>query len=230
MERESSLVKWGLAPLGALLLLATGCGQAIRSQVSSFHQLPRQEHEMSYAFIPLKEQRKDFDFMLHEERVRAHLNARGFVPAPWEKAEYIVVLAYESDRGEDTFASYPIIGQGGSSSFRLSGTTQAYTNHLYSSMVARAGMPSAPEAEPGAEQTRVLRLDIVRRDSIRNGRLEKVYEGEVLSSDGGDLEAVVPAMIEALFQDFPGNDGEVRHVTARSVPPVETIAASNPRR
>jgi hypothetical protein len=219
-------MKWGVAQFGALLLCATGCGQAIHSQVSSYHQLPRQERGYSYAIVPLKEQRKDYDFMLYEERVRAHLNARGFVPEQFEKAEFIVALAYENDRGEGTFATYPIIGQGGSSSFRLSGTTQAYTNTLYSTSLERAPVDKAA----GEEQTAVLRLDIVRRDSIQHGRLEKVYEGEVLSSDAhGEFAAVVPAMIEALFQDFPGNDGEVRHVTSRSVPPIEDITASNSR-
>lgn len=221
--------QWGLAQIGALVLCATGCGQAIHSQVSSYQQLPRREREYSYAIVPLKEQRKDYDFMLYEERVRAHLNARGFVPEQFEKAEFLVALAYESDRGEGTFASYPIIGQGGSSSFRLSGTTQAYTNTLYSTSLERSPLAEAPAAR-GAEQTAVLRLDIVRRDSIQHGRLEKVYEGEVLSSDArGEFAVVVPAMIEALFQDFPGNDGEVRQVTSRSVPPIEDITASNAR-
>jgi hypothetical protein len=221
---------WGLAQIGAVVLCATGCGQAIHSQVSSYHQLPRQQEAYSYAVVPLKEQRKDYDFMLYEERVRAHLNARGFVPEQFEKADFLVALAYESDRGEGTFASYPIIGQGGSSSFRLSGTTHAYTNTLYSTSLARAPLSEAAPAS-GAEQTAVLRLDIVRRDSIQHGRLEKVYEGEVLSSDArGEFAAVVPAMIEALFQDFPGNDGEVRQVTSRSVPPIEEITASNSRR
>lgn len=226
-EAGFELTKWALTALAALSLLAPGCGQAIHSQVSSFNQLPRHEQRPTYAVVPLKEQRKDFDFMLYEERVRAHLNARGFVPERFENAEYLVVLAYEGDRGEDTFATYPIIGQSGSASFRLSGTTQAYTNTLYSTLVARSSLPSEPPVEGDADTT-VLRLDIVRRDSIRHGRLQKVYEGEVISSDGqGELAAVVPAMIEALFQSFPGNDGEVRHVTSRSVPPVESITASN---
>jgi len=222
--------QWVLAQIGALALCATGCGQAIHSQVSSYHQLPHQEQRYSYAIVPLKEQRKDYDFMLYEERVRAHLDARGFVQEKFEKAEFLVALAYESDRGEGTFASYPIIGQGGSSSFRLSGTTQAYTNSLYSTSLERTSLGDAA-ALRGAEQTAVLRLDIVRRDSIQHGRLEKVYEGEVLSSDArGEFAAVVPAMIEALFQDFPGNDGEVRQVTSGPVPPIEDITASNARR
>lgn len=217
----------GLVNLGVLALLTLGCGHAIHSQVSSYHQLPAQEHEYSYAIVPLNEQRNDYDFMLYEERVRAHLNARGFVPAPFEQAELIVALAYETDRGEHTFASYPIIGQGGSSSFRLSGTTQAYSNTLYSTSLEQTSAPAVAVSDP-AGQTSVFRLDIVRRDSIRRGRLEKLYEGEVLSSDGrGDFAAVVPAMIEALFQDFPGNGGQVRQVTSRSVPPIEAITASN---
>jgi hypothetical protein len=114
----------------------------------------------------------------------------------------------------------------------LSGTTHAYTNSLYSTSLERGpDRDLVSTAEQTAGQTAVFRLDIVRRDSIRHGRMEKVYEGEVLSSDArGELATVVPAMIEALFQDFPGNDGEVRQVTSRSVPPIESISASNTRR
>src|SRR5690606_8683851 len=101
-----------------------------------------------------------------------------------------------------------------------------YTNTLGVAM-ARTHAHDSGADDDGEPQTSVLRLDIVRRDSIRRGRMQKVYEGEVLCSDGdGRFTAVVPAMIEALFQDFPGRDGEVRQVTSRSVPPIEEITAA----
>jgi hypothetical protein len=75
----------------------------------------------------------------------------------------------------------------------------------------------------------VLRLDIVRRDSIGFGDLEKVFEGEVVSTGSdADLHEIVPVMIEALFRDFPGKDGEVRHVAMRTVPSIEELEERRP--
>jgi hypothetical protein len=222
----SSLRTWGLA---AVALVASGCAQTVHSQVSSYSQLTRQRSSLSYAIIPLGDQRKDQAFKSYEERVRAHLKAYGFVPEEFDRAEYIVAMAYVADDRGDAISSYPIIGQTGSSSSRMSGTMQAYSNTTsYSTTTAHTPAYDVVAADTvdSDELTSVLRLDIVRRASIGRGHIEKVYEGEVLSSaDGRALPLILPAMIDALFQDFPGTDGEVRHVTSKSVPTLEEIAS-----
>ncbi len=219
------LRSWGLA---AVVLLASGCAQTVHSQVSSYSQLPPQRSKLTYAIIPLADQRKDEAFESYEERVRAHLKAYGFVPEEFDRAEYIVAMAYVSDDRGDAISSYPIIGQTGSSSSRMSGTMHAYRNTTsYSTTTAHTPVYDvvAADTTDSDELTSVLRLDIVRRASIGRGHIEKVYEGEVLSSGNGrELHAILPAMIEALFQDFPGRDGEVRHVTSKSVPTLDEIA------
>lgn len=222
-----SLRTWGLA--AAVALVSSGCAQTVHSQVSSYSQLPRKRSELSYAIIPLADQRKDEAFASYEARVRAHLGAYGFVPEEFDRAEYIVAMAYVSDDRGDAISSYPIIGQTGSSSSRMSGTMHAYRNTTsYSTTTAHtpAYDVAAADAADSDELTSVLRLDIVRRASIGRGHIEKVYEGEVLSaSNGRELPEILPAMIEALFQGFPGTDGEVRHVASKSVPAIDEIAS-----
>ena len=113
----------------------------------------------------------------------------------------------------------------------MSGTTRAYTNTTsYSATTGytpffQASAQARDEADSGKSDTqRVLRLDIVRKESIGRGRIQKVYEGEVLSEgSSGELPEIVPAMIEALFKSFPDEDGAVRHVASKSVPAIDDI-------
>jgi hypothetical protein len=129
-------------------------------------------------------------------------------------------------------SSYPIIGQTGSSS-RLASTLEAYRNTTAHTSSSDGGLPNEREsvalrADDG-HVPRVLRLDIVRRDSIGFGDLEKVFEAEVVSTGSdGDLHEIVPVMIEALFRDFPGKDGEVRHVAMRTAPSLEELGGRQP--
>jgi hypothetical protein len=217
------------APLltAALAFFVFSCQQTIHSQVSAFNQLSRSHRDATYAVMPLKDQRGNRDFVAYEQRVRAHLEANGFVPESLDRAEFVVAMAYANDDGRDVLSSYPIIGQTGSSSSRMSGTMQAYGNTpSYSARSAHTPAYDVGDADgsDSSDLPRVLRLDIVRRDSIGFGRIEKVYEGEVVSTGSDDtLAAIVPAMIEALFQEFPGTDGEIRHVASKSVPPIAEI-------
>jgi hypothetical protein len=216
------------APLAAALALSTlACGQTIHSQVSTFNQLSERQHDATYAIMPLREQRGSREFAGYQRRVRAHLEANGFVPESLDRAEFVVAMAYANDDGSDVLASYPIIGQTGSSSSRMAGTLQAYRNTTsYSATTERAPPRAAESDDDESGAPRVLRLDIVRRDSIGFGDIEKVYEGEVVSTGSDEaLAEIVPAMIEALFQEFPGKDGEVRQVASKSVPSLEEIGA-----
>jgi hypothetical protein len=213
------------------LMLSLACRQTIHSQVTTFNQLSEGEHDATYAIMPLAHQRGSREFKSYERRVRAHLEANGFVPATLDRAEFVVAMAYVDDDTTDTLSSYPIIGQTGSSASRMAGTLQAYrgTRSYSATTELRTGGAAGgrDDEDHDSDGPRVLRLDIVRRDSIGFGDIEKVFEGEVVSTGSEDeLAEIVPAMIEALFADFPGRDGEVRHVASKSVPSIEEITAT----
>jgi len=52
-----------------------------------------------------------------------------------------------------------------------------------------------------------------RKYFVEQGKLLSVYEGKVVS-DGSEEElfVVMPYLIEALFKEFPGNNGSTRNV------------------
>jgi hypothetical protein len=56
-----------------------------------------------------------------------------------------------------------------------------------------------------------LRLDIVDKQALAEGNIKKLYEGKVVSSGfSGQLVKVLPKMIKALFEDFPGKSDSTR--------------------
>jgi hypothetical protein len=60
-------------------------------------------------------------------------------------------------------------------------------------------------------------LDLAERKELAEGRIKKIYEAKAVSSGSiGQLSSVLPTMIKAVFEDFPGKDGSVRTSTCRA--------------
>jgi hypothetical protein len=56
-----------------------------------------------------------------------------------------------------------------------------------------------------------LRLYIVDKQALTEGKIKKLYEGKVVSRGFSDkLTKVLPAMVKALFEDFPGQSDSTR--------------------
>jgi hypothetical protein len=56
-----------------------------------------------------------------------------------------------------------------------------------------------------------LRVDIVDRQALTEGKIKKLYEGKVVSRGFSDqLAEVLPMMVKALFEDFPGQSDSTR--------------------
>ena len=66
--------------------------------------------------------------------------------------------------------------------------------------------------------TRYLSLDIIDKDStLSEDKINRVYEAKVISSGStSQLPEIVPVMIEALFEEFPGKSGSTRTVHTQS--------------
>ena len=64
------------------------------------------------------------------------------------------------------------------------------------------------------EYDRAVRLTMYSLPVYRESEeLESVYEGEIRSTGStGDLPTVMPALIQGLFQEFPGKTGGTRNV------------------
>jgi len=197
-----------------LLGLLSGCASLLRSQVVVFHQLPKDPSSTTYVMIPFKEQEGSLEHKAYEDAVRQELNAKGLRETAVDQAQVAVFLSYAIDTGREVVSSYPIIGQTGVSSSSTQGTIQSYGSYgTYSGTttytptygVVGTGVTS------GTEYTRILKLDIVDKQALAQGNIKKLYEGKVVSTgSSSQLATVLPTMVKALFEDFPGQSGSTR--------------------
>lgn len=207
---------WRAAFIVVLTSLLSACAP-VRSHVSVFHELDAGITGTTYALVPFKEQEGSLEHKTYEQTVRQELNAKGFVEAPLDQAKVVVFISYGIDTGKQVVTSYPIFGQTGVSSSQTYGTVQSYggygtysgsTTYTPTYGVVGSGVRSR------TEYTRFLKLDILDRSvTLKEQKIKKLYEATVISSGrSGQMAAVLPTMIKALFEDFPGKSGSTRTV------------------
>ena len=72
-------------------------------------------------------------------------------------------------------------------------------------------IPFLLDEKPTVAYTRILKLDIVDKQALAQGNIKKLYEGKVVSTgSNSQLATVLPTMVKALFEDFPGQSGSTR--------------------
>lgn len=194
-----------------------GCAQFIRSQVSVFHEIPEGTRP-TYALLQFKEQEGSLEHKTYESLARQELNSKGFREVPVDQAEVIAFLQYGIDSGREITYSYPIIGQTGTASSYTTGTVQSYGGGYATYSGTTYNTPSYGVVGTGVgsrtEYGRFLRLDFVDRAALVGGKVKKLYEARVVSrGSSGQLSLVMPSMIRALFEEFPGKSGATRTVT-----------------
>jgi hypothetical protein len=193
-----------------LTVVVSACTM-VRSDIAIFHELPQRSDPIKYAALPLKEQEGSLEHKAYERLVKTELNKRGFVETAVEDAEFVVFLNYGIDIGKQVLSSYPIIDPTGTASSYTSGTITSYGGYAtYSGTTSST--PTYGVVGSGVRSqtvfTRYLRLDILDKAALSDGKIKKVYEAKVTSTgSSGQVAAVMPTMIKALFEDFPGKSG-----------------------
>jgi len=191
----------------------TGCGSiGFTVQVESFHNLNAADDQKIYAFVPTPEQKKSLEYKTYQGIVRTSLNKYGFIETPKDEALYLIEFYYSISGPQKNVGSTPIYGQTGVISSRTTGT------------VSRSGYFSGKTTHTptygvvGSQSysystfTRTLGLNIFEKGS----EAQHVYEGRAISTgSSGSLSRIIPVLVEALFQDFPGESGKARKVTIR---------------
>ena len=208
-----------------MLALAGGCATYLQAQVTSFHQAEPDLRLEGRRFViePSDAQKGSLEFQAYADQVRRALAEKGLVPAgTGEASDLVVRLTYTIDGGRTVVHGYPAYG------YTHYGPVWTWTPYpVPGGGVRYVWTPTYPMTygvvgTHYAQSTlyhRELRVVIEERKS--GGR--RLYEGTV-SSEGGSasLAPVMPAMVRALFSDFPGRNGVTRIV---QVPVGETADA-----
>lgn len=216
-----------LAAASALALVGlSGCATGFRANVSRFHQaIPPPEQGATFVVMPDDPGlRGSLEFAHYADFVAAHMTALGYrAAADPASAQLVVRLDYGVDKGREQlrstgFGPDPFFADPfyyGSFPGYYRGWRGRYRFGFYDPfMWGGAGYDDVRSVTVYQSQ---LRMKI---DKVAGGR---VFEGTAhAQSLSNRLTYLVPNLVDALFIDFPGKDGEEVKVTIAPEPKAKT--------
>ena len=201
-RRTATAVVLALGVLGQL----AGCASSLPARVTTFHRLPATAQAMAgqtFRIMATAEQQASLEFAAYADHVRRALVAQGLVDAGSSAAALSVTVRYAVTETAPTQVAPT--SQGGLSIGTGFGRGVSFGFGL--------GFPiGATQTVERARERVDLWVTIDRREAA--GAEARVYEGHAVSDDAGraDMPQAVPALVRALFSDFPGANGQTREV------------------
>ncbi len=191
-------------------LLAACTTASFKADITQFHDLDAIESEQRFVIRPTDDAKESsLEFAAHARRVAVALERHGFRHADdLSESDFVVFFDYAVGAGEVRTYPVPVYGFRPDRSVEVRGVTSEGERF-------RARYTDTGGFEPiGVVQRSEtlyrwsLAVDIVDRPAWQQGRTVRRYEARVMSQVRDVASAtVVPRLIAALFQTFPG-DGE----------------------
>lgn len=188
----------GLAVVAAgLALLLAGCANQVTSEVTRFHRAAPPQGE-TIAIVPSNSSMKgSLEFARYAGLVAAKLSAIGYTVIDTGKPQLMAKLDYSVGAGETRIKSW--------------GGDYVHYHFYYghSHPFYMGAYWDEPTVYSYVVYPRYLNLNIVQTS---DGAM--IFEGKVKSYGTEDsLTGVMPYLVDAMFQNFPGESGVTRAVT-----------------
>lgn len=218
------LRRLSLAGAAAASLLLAGCASQFGAQVTAWHQQEVPLQGLSYRLQPDARQAESLEYATYASQVREQLTHAGMVEAGEGRQDVDVRFEYGVDGGRPVRyqqPEYAYVYQG-SRPVRRDRVQPDGSVLTYWEMHPVYGYDLVGYSSyQRVIFTHQLRLTLTRAAS--GGKppsgLARLYEGTVVhQSDSSAVNYTVPRMVRALFKDFPGPNGQTRHVEVPSDP------------
>ncbi len=201
-----------------LSLTMAGCASRVVTNTTNFYK-PEYQNKGTISVVSAKKQTSSsLEFEHYKSVFEKHLGKLGFVPVknPAE-AQYIALISYGIDNGKNSVETTPIFGQTGGGTTYNSGTVSSggystsYSGSTYS--MPTYGVVGSTTSSY-TTYTRAIAMDIVKAKSLRQGTPEVLLESRAKSSGScSQISEVFDEILEAMFDDFPGENGRSNRVT-----------------
>ena len=186
-----------IVKLGSLILalfILANCSSTTKSNVTRFHQLPSPNGQSIEVIAMDPTLQQSIEFGAYAELVGQKLGTHGYAPPTGNATNYVAEISYNIRPLRETIVEdrSPVsVGVGVGSGGRR-GTSMG--------VGISTGFGSS---EQKVEYVSVLNMNIIR---LSDGK--RLYEGRVENlGRNQNLAQVMPILVEALFQDFPGESG-----------------------
>lgn len=160
------------------------------------------------------------EFAAYKKKFENKLSIAGYtIEQDPNQADYIALIAYGIDDGKTATISTPIFGRTGGGTTYSSGTiygSGGSVNYSGSSYTMPTYGIVGSSASSVTTYNRAIALDIIEASSFKEGDPRTVYQGRTKSK--GSCSVIVEVfdeMLEAMFSDFPGENGRNRKQSIR---------------
>jgi len=180
---------------GLLFVLALGaCQQRVTATVTRFTTLPPPPIDQSFAIVPDPAQAGNLEFEQTAARVGTALAGLGFHTVPPDRpADYAVFVRFGPAGARTEIIDYgpPMIGPYWRRPY-------PYYYPQYASYTLYAAF---------------LEVDMLDGPAWRRGERKMAFQGRAVTETGiREFNVVIPYLVQALFDHFPGLNGETVHV------------------
>jgi hypothetical protein len=202
-----------MAAAASAALLLGGCATTIRSNVTTFNQWPAQLQDKSYTFAEVAPQDNTLELQSYENLVRGQLDRLGFHESQQSPALKVAMRFQTVD--VLTQVLYPSFtpAYAYSPRFAYLGWHRRYWGGWYSPFYDPLWGP-AYDVETEHRYHRQLEVSI--QSASDSKRLFEVTVRNV--SRQMSTPAVMPALVQSAFQDFPGPNGGSRVIELQQQP------------
>jgi Domain of unknown function (DUF4136) len=196
----------------AVVTLLTACASPITTRVTSFNQWPADAAGSTFSYITPVDATRQLEQATYEGHVQAELEKRGLRLAPPGQAGRFQVDVAASSRSEEKTWMQPVYQD----NMVFVPPYRDAAGRLYGGWVPDPFGPRYVGDRPVSMTvyTNSLRLRLLDTQRTPPGKQPRtVFESRAMYEGGsGDLPLVVPYLVRAVFDDFPGQNGQVRVV------------------
>lgn len=209
---------WAAPPIIVVLsFVLVSCGSVIRSNVTTFHELPEDWKGRTIAVLPYSEQNsQSLEWRNYKTKLEDQLRKVSFVVTSPDNATLIAFFGYAIDRGREVISTYSI-PQYGVTGYSSGYTTGTVTNYGGGYSTYRGTTTLNPTYGITGYSTGVTSSTVYTRslsvDMIEKRNQTKLWEMKLRSQGScGNISTVMPAFFQAAFDEFPGPNGKGRTI------------------
>jgi len=183
-----------------------GCASPISTRVTTYQQWPHDAIGATYRVVPMAGQTNNLEFQTFADMVRGAIGPTGLIQAaPGQSARFDVTVGYGNPVDQRWVQRY------GDSFADGWGFNPFFGGFYGGGWGWNSGIYMAPSTVTVPVEVYKNTLTIIIKDNSRSGA--EVYRASAVNvSDVDNLTGMMPYLAQAIFDGFPGNNGQVREV------------------
>lgn len=196
------------------LIFLSGCAGTVQTKKTAFYKSDFVPSGSVFVASPDQKVNDSLEFEKYKGIIEGYFSASGFsISENMDDSDFVAFITYGIDSGKEKVGSAPIFGQTGGGTTYSSGTVYGSGGGYGSYSGSSYSMPTygvvGSSTYSRTIYTRAVSLDIVKTQSLKENIPKKVFELRAKSSgECGIINGVLPEILEAMFKDFPGKNGE----------------------